>query len=355
MKVVLLSSANSIHTQRWANALVSRGVEVYLLSIHRALDGFDDRVNVHLLPITAPWGYISSSVALKKILARIQPDIVNVHYASGYGFLARLVGFKPTLLSVWGSDVYDFPEKSFFHRWLLKGNLKSATAIASTSHCMAKKTAETFQHKQVFITPFGIDEAIFFPKTLEHDNSTIVIGTVKTLKHVYGIDTLIKAFALVVQQYLGSHNLVLEITGGGPDMVALKNLAKSLGISEIVMFRGTVPHHQVVEHLNRLDIYVALSRYESFGVAILEASACEKPVVVSDADGPAEVTLDGQTGFVVPKENPQKATEAILKLVYDKKLRREMGKHGRMHALENYTWEKSLATMVDVYKKVINL
>jgi glycosyltransferase involved in cell wall biosynthesis len=280
---------------------------------------------------------------------------VNAHYATGYGLVARLVGFKPTLLSVWGSDVYDFPEKSFLHRWLLRGNLKSATAIASTSHCMAHKTAETFLYEKVFITPFGIDEQVFAPSEKSEDvKDQIVLGTVKTLKHGYGIDVLIQSFAQAFKTLGSPENLKLEISGGGPDLALLESLAKDLGGAKQVVFHGQVNHADVPKMLNRLDIYCVFSRFESFGVAILEASACEKPVIVSDADGPAEVTLDGQTGLVVPKEDIDASANTMVKLIQDEQLRKQMGKAGRQHVLENYTWDKSLDLMIDAYKETMD-
>lgn len=355
MKIALLSAANSIHTVKWANGLASRGVDLHLISAHPLTDRLHPCVTLHLLPFQAPWGYLASVFALRKLLAHIKPDLLNAHYATGYGLLARLCGFKPLLLSVWGSDVYDFPAKSVLHRAFLKGNLKSATAVASTSRCMGRKTAETFAHEQIFITPFGVDEQVFAPKRLERGVPSVVIGTVKTLKDKYGIDTLIEAFALVCAQVGNTIRLTLEITGGGPDLPKLQSLAQRLGVDEQVIFHGQLPHARVPEMLNRLDVYVALSRLdsESFGVAILEASACEKPVVVSDADGPAEVTLDGETGFIVPKNNAKAAAQAILKLVRDPALRWCMGEAGRAHVLEHYTWEKSINIMLEAYHSTI--
>jgi len=354
MKIVLLSGANCIHTARWANGLVQRGAEVHLISAHKNEHELDSSVRLYVLNNQAPFGYLTNLFQVKALLKRIQPDLVNAHYATGYGLLSRLVGFKPMLLSVWGSDVYDFPEKSLLPRWLLKRNLQAATAIASTSYCMARKTAETFKHSHVFITPFGIDENIFCFKDVDREESKLVIGTVKTLSSTYGIDTLIEAFALVVKNHVNPKQLVLEITGGGPDLDSLRALAINFDVENQVVFHGVVNHERVPELLNRLDIYVALSRLESFGVAILEASACAKPVVVSDADGPAEVTIDGVTGFIVPRGNPQAAADAILKLVKDKALRLQIGRAGRLHVLKNYTWDRSLDLMMDAYRKTID-
>lgn len=356
MKIVILSAANSIHTARWANGLVSRGIDVHLISAHCSSLDFDPRVNVHFLKYKAPFGYFLAVFEVRQLLKTIQPALVNAHFATGYGLLARLVRFKPSLVSVWGSDVYDFPERSFLHRWLLRGNLNSATAIASTSRCMARKTAETFLHKKVFITPFGIDEQVFSPSEKPEDvRDKIVLGTVKTLKHCYGIDVLIHAYAKAWKTLGSPDYLMLEISGSGPDLYELEDLARSLGVSKQVLFRRHVNHQEVPQVLNRLDIYCAFSRLESFGVSILEASSCEKPVIVSDADGPAEITQVGKTGLVVPIGNVDASAKAMIELIQDETLRLEMGRAGRQHVLDHYTWDKALVLLIDAYAETISM
>ncbi|MDX7817725.1 glycosyltransferase [Aeromonas caviae] len=356
MRVAILSAASCIHTTRWANGLAIKGIDVHLISAHNLSHELDARVKYYPLKIKAPLGYAFCIFELRKLLEKIQPDILNTHYATGYGVLSRLAGFRPTLLSVWGSDVYDFPEKSSIHRWLLKGNLKYATAIGSTSNCMSRKTKMTFDHKNIFITPFGIDEYIFKPQDKpSYLNDKTVVGTIKTLENKYGIDLLIQAFARVWHELGKPTGLVLEITGGGEDLHKLQGLAATLGIHEVTTFHGKVSHERVAEMINRLDIYMALSRLESFGVAVLEASACEKPVIVSNAEGLAEVTLDEKMGFIVPKENIEAAAQALMTLIMDENLRVKMGKEGRRHVLKHYTWEHSLNLMIEAYNKTANM
>ena len=352
MKVALLSSADSIHTARWANGLVTLGIDVHVISAHALNHDLDSRVNLHILPFKAPFGYILSVFYLRKLLNKIKPDILNAHYATGYGFLGNISGFKPLLISVWGSDVYSFPEKSFLHEFFLRKNIRSATAIASTSRAMAQRLNKIYHHSNLYITPFGIDEALFKPDNNDRLDNIITIGTVKTLSHTYGIDTLINAFAITCKKSKLSKQLRLEITGIGPDFQKMKDLAKKLNIDSQIIFHGAVPHEDIPQILNRLDIFVALSRFESFGVSILEASACEIPVLVSDAEGPSEVVLNGITGFIVPKDNAEKASVRLLELITNTEMRKEMGKAGRQHVLAYYTWEKSLQIMISAYQDI---
>lgn len=352
MKIVILGNAASIHIIRWANGLVERGLSVHVISAHKGIGGFDRRVVLHELQRKAPLGYVGAVFELRSLLRVIHPDVLNAHYATGYGFLARLSRFKPLLLSVWGSDVYLFPKKSIFHRALLRGNLNAASAVASTSLCMSRAVRENFRRGSIFITPFGIDEDDFTPPKIGCRGSAVVVGTVKSLKHEYGIDTLINAFSILLKDLGGDASLYLEVTGAGVELDNLKILAGELGIANRVTFHGQVPHSKVPAMLERLDIYVALSRSESFGVAILEAGACGKPVVVSDADGPAEVTIHETTGLIVKKDDPIAAAKAISKLVRNADLRIAMGRAGRAHVLKNYSWKRSVDLMLQAYEEV---
>lgn len=354
MKIALLSSAASIHTVRWANGLHAAGHQVHVVSQHPEVEAFASGVQVHLLPFRGVAGYFLMVPRVRHLLRQLRPDIVNAHYASGYATTARLVRYRPWLLSVWGSDVYDFPEKSALHRWLVRGNLQSAEAVASTSECMARRTSLIALPKHLFVTPFGVDESLFKPALTDGKKGNLVIGTVKTLSTKYGIDVLIHAFALIAKELGASIKLSLEITGSGPEEAVLKELVVQLGIASAVTFHGAVPHARVPEMLQRLDIFVALSRddSESFGVAAVEAAACGLPVVVSDAEGLAEVTRDGVTGFVVPRNNPKAAAIALARLVRDAKLRQAFGLAGREHVLTNYTWSQSLDKMIAVYENI---
>lgn len=356
MKIAILSASSSIHTIRWVNGLASRGLDVNLISCHKLKYQLNDGITYHQLPFNAPYGYILSFIALRKLLSRLKPDILNAHYASGYGLLARLCRYKPLLLSVWGSDVYTFPEHSVFCRKLIEKNLSSATAIASTSRCMALKASQIYSHQHVFITPFGIDENIFKPEFQSvNEASEVVIGTVKGLKRIYAIDNLIKAFHLVWLKIGKSYKLRLEISGSGPELENLKALVDDLGIGDLVVFHGAIAHEDVPVMLNRLTVFSALSREESFGVSILEAGSCGKPVVVSDADGFTEVVVPGQTGFIVPRDDIESTSNALIQVIVNHELQEKMSMAGRKHILDHYTWEKSIDTMIDAYCQTISL
>ncbi|HKV98041.1 MAG TPA: glycosyltransferase [Gammaproteobacteria bacterium] len=354
MKVVLLAPASSVHTMRWANGLAGRGLDVHVVSLHHATQAFSPSVILHALPFWSSAGYIVAARALRGLLSDVAPDLMNVHYATGYGLLARLSGFSPLLLSVWGADVYDFPRKSPVHRRIVRANLRCATQIASTSHCMARMVRRIYPAARVAVTPFGVDEEQFQEIPQVAGQHCLTVGTVKTLTPKYGVDTLIQAFARL-RPRAGVPALRLEITGDGPARQELESLSRDLGLGSAVVFHGEVSYDRVPSMLARLDIFVALSRLdsESFGVAAVEAAMCALPVVVSDVEGLAEVVEDGTTGFVVPRDDPDAAAQSLDRLISSAELRRQMGDAGRERALKLYTWRKSLDIMIETYKQTI--
>ncbi len=360
--VALLGPANSIHLQRWAIALAARGWRVSVVTQHAAgALPLPATVELHALPRRGAAGYFLNAPALARLLRQLKPDVLNAHYASGYGSTAALVGFTPTLLSVWGSDVYDFPFEAALKGWWLRRNLRRATALASTSHAMARQVQRlTPERQHIAITPFGVDMARFAPRADSPQADThpkrggLTLGIVKTLAPKYGIDLLLRAFEGLradADVRAAQPALRLLIVGDGPQRTELEMLARVLGITAHCEFAGAVAHADVPQWLHRLDVYAAPSRLdsESFGVAVVEAGACGLPVVVSDAGGLPEVVVDGATGLVVPRDNVAALQAALKGLVLDAAMRERMGRAARAHVLSEYEWGACVDRMVACY------
>jgi glycosyltransferase involved in cell wall biosynthesis len=353
MKIAFLAPHSSIHAVRWVNEMVYRGHEAHLITMHPGTELLREKVKIYILPHKAPLGYYLNAKIFKRLLHNIKPDLLNTHYASGYGTLARLSQFHPNLLSVWGSDVFDFPYQSWWKRIILKKNLLAADYIASTSSIMTRQVESIVKlRKEITITPFGIDCEKFMPNCKERDNKKIRIGTVKRMAPKYGISTLIKAYAIARRKGLQNSELIL--VGGGPQENELRIVVSKLGLTQEVKFIGSVSHADVPNWLNTFDIYCALSESESFGVAVIEASACEVPVIVSDVGGLPEVVEDGKTGFIIPLGQVEVVADKIIELAKNQELRHIMGKTGREVVLKQYEWQENADRMERLYSKIIS-
>ena len=287
---------------------------------------------------------------LKVYIKEIRPDILHAHYASSYGFLGALCNFKPYIISVWGSDVQSFPQNSFIHRRILRFSLNRSSIVLATSNSLADQT-KNFTQKKIIVTPFGVDIYKFnsIRSKRPFNENDLVIGTVKSLEKNYGINNLIKAFSIVRNKFKDIP-LKLLIVGTGSEEKNLKKLAKEMVVEDDCVFTGYINHNKIQDYHNMIDISVFLSDKEGFGVSILEAMACCKPVVVSNTGGLSEIVNDGQNGYFVSPNNPEEAANAIEKLVGDPELRIKFGVNGREKVKTHYNWDKSVDLMLDVYQ-----
>src|SRR5882762_3162302 len=353
-RICLLANLAVPHSVRWANHFRGKGYEVHVFSVgegHGVLEGI--RVHRLLEKLPLKLDYFREVRRVRDLVTAIRPAFVHAHYASGYGTLGRLIGFHPYIVSVWGSDVYEFPNRSPLHRWLLKRNLAAVDYLCSTSRDMARETGK-YTSKPVLITPFGVDCEVFSPRRDSvSEEKEFVVGTVRSMERSYGIDILLKAFKLLTDRHPSSP-CRLVIVGGGTLEAEYKRLAQRLGLGRRVHFAGRVTHDRVPEYLRSFSVFVALSRWESFGVAVLEASSCGIPVVVTNVGGLPEVVVDGTTGIVVPPKDEGAAAQALEALLLAPSLRERMGRAGQRWVQQSCRWDENARIMEDLYERVIS-
>jgi glycosyltransferase involved in cell wall biosynthesis len=119
-----------------------------------------------------------------------------------------------------------------------------------------------------------------------------------------------------------------------------------------VELRGWVEHEDLPAFLRELDVFVMPSTWEGFGVAAIEASAVELPVVASNIYGIPDAVRDGQTGLLVQSRNPGALADAIGRLIDDPMLRQSLGKAGREYVARHYDWSQNAAQMTSIYERL---
>ena len=168
-----------------------------------------------------------------------------------------------------------------------------------------------------------------------------------------GLDILIKAFKLLKdklakQDKALANKLRLLIVGDGALTMQLRNQVELAGLSNVSRIVGAVPHAQVKQYINEIDLFVVSSRIESFGVSVVEAAACERACIVSNVGGLPEVVLNEKTGLIVESEVPQAFADALEYLIFNRDVAIEMGKNARIYALEKYAENLTMKIMVEM-------
>lgn len=364
MKILLLSDTYSEHTEKWALGLAGKNVEIGIFSFNKASYNWYDHKNITVFyepkaginaeSIFTKLLYLKYINILKKNIKQFQPDILHAHYATSYGLVGALSGFHPFILSVWGADVYDFPMRSKFHKKIFQYNLKKADRILSTSNIM-KEEISKYTSKEVIVTPFGVDVEKFKKKDYPGKNKNVIhIGTIKPIEEKYGIIYIIEAAKLVIDRN-PDRSYKFYLIGDGSDLNFYKNIINSKNLETYFEVTGRIPFAEISNYHNLMDIFlnVSIDDSESFGVATVEAMACEKPVIVTNVGGLMEVVDRGKFGIVIPKKDANALADAIDKLIMDPEGTVQLGQRARQNVLDRYNWNENLEKMITIYNASI--
>jgi len=167
--------------------------------------------------------------------------------------------------------------------------------------------------------------------------------TVARLVPHKGQDVTLRALARIAAEFPA---LRYVIVGEGPDEPRLRDLARTLGVEDRVVFAGAMRDDELPAVYAGAALYVGLSRLlppinvEGFGISFVEAAASGVPSVAGDSGGVRSAVLDEQTGLVVPPEADDKVAEAIRLLLGDEPLRRRLGAGAREAALHRFNWDR---------------
>ena len=363
MRILLLSDTYSEHTEKWALGLANRGIGVGLFSFNKASYEWHSHPNITVFfepekkinaeSTLTKIAYLKYVTVLKGIIKHFKPDVLHAHYATSYGLVGALSGFHPYIISSWGTDVMKFPNKNFVAKSILKYNFRSADLLCATSNTI-KEYISKVTKKEVTVVPFGVDVSVFSSKIVDSlfEKDHFVIGSIKPLENLYNIDILIHSFALLLPKYPG---IKLLIAGEGSAEEELKNLATKLNVNDAVKFVGRIPFSEISNYYNMLHVLVNISEYESFGVSVIEAMACEKPVIVTNVGGLKDLVKDDSLGLKVDVRSIEQTTDAIELLITDKEKYTQVAKNARQYVIENYSWKNNLEQMINTYKSLIKV
>lgn len=204
------------------------------------------------------------------------------------------------------------------------------------------------------IIPNGVDAEFFNPDVPPLDNfldgkfNILFVGRMEKRK---GFDYLLEAYKQVKREIPRCRLIAV-----GPGIRLRHKYEKRVKRSglEDVVFSGYAPYHDLPRYYRTADIvcFPATGR-ESFGIVLLEAMAVGRPIVASQIDGYANVLQHGAEGLFVPPKNAEKLAQALIRLLTDEPLRRQMGARGRPKALE-YDWSHLARRVLAFYEETLN-
>lgn len=217
--------------------------------------------------------------------------------------------------------------------------------------------------------PFGINTKIFTPMPRDAtlcaqyhlaptDRVVMFLGGLDRAHYFKGVDVLLNAFARLRNSYkLKAISYKLLIVGDGDLRSQYERLARGLGVANQVIFAGYIPEPDKIKYFNLADVLAlpSIDKSEAFGIVLLEAMACAKPVVASSLPGIRSLVKHGESGYLVkPKENNDLA-QKITMLLSNDELRKLFGSAGRKRVEDFYNEEKIIKKLEEIYQEIRSL
>jgi len=206
---------------------------------------------------------------------------------------------------------------------------------------------------KIEIVPLAVETDIFKPLAkFDPENKNIIyVGRLHLRKK--GINDLLLAFQKVIKEIPKSK---LYLVGGGTDsdIEEIKKSIQELNLEKEVILVGPVPNKELPRYYALTQVAVVPSVWlEAFGRVAIEGMACGKPLVSTRVGGLAEINLDGETGLIVEPKNPSQLAEAILKILKNPDLAKEMSQKARERVEKFYTYEAVAEKLISIFKKLI--
>jgi len=317
-------------------ALAEKGHQVHFITYSQParLDYFSENVFYHEvnIPNYPLFQYPPYELALASKMVDIvqfeKLDVLHVHYAiphASAAYMAKQIlktkGIQiPVITTLHGTDI-TLVGKDASYEPVVTFSINQSDAVTSVSHDLRKETYEYFPiEKEIVVIPNFINMERFQKQRKEHFKSAIAPFGEKLLVHtsnfrgVKRIGDIIKIFKKVREQIPAK----LLLVGDGPERPKMENLCRKLNICQDVRFLGKL--EAVEELLSVADVFLMPSEKESFGLAALEAMACEVPVISSNAGGLPELNVHGYSGFVSNVGDVKDMVKNTLFLLQDDQL-----------------------------------
>ena len=350
-------------------ALAERGHEIHFIASdlpfrlsHVAGNIFFHEVNVQSYPLfDYPPYTLSLTSKMVDIAKHVGLDLLHVHYAlphASSAVMARQILAAedlhlPIVTTLHGTDITLIGQDPSFAP-VVTWSINESDGVTAVSDYLRQETYDHFEvSSDIEVIPNFIDTDRFVRQDKEHFKQALCPNGEKVIVHVSNFRP-VKNAPQVVEVFHrlqnGTSNVKLLLVGDGPDRVPTERMARDLGVYDDVRFLGK--QDPVEEILSIADVFLMPSGSETFGLAALEAMACEVPVVATNVGGLPELIVHGETGFLCPIDDIDEFTECTRTLLTDEEMHAEMAAAARRRAVETFDIERVVPRYEEYYEQV---
>jgi len=348
--------------------LAARGHTVHFISssLPTRLTELNERVRFHEVEMMSYplFEHQPYTLALATKMATVAEterlDLLHVHYAIPHSISAILARESlkphrhlPVITTLHGTDITLVgADRSYLP--ITRYGIVQSDGVTAISHYLKHATKEIFQFDDITVIPNFVCQTDYMRHPVEGLHRQLAPSGEVLLVHVSNFRPVkrpVDCVEILARVLRKTVNARLVMVGDGSERPNAEHRARCLGIFDKCSFVGKQP--KIVDYLSASDVLLLPSEQESFGLAALEAMACEVPVVASRVGGVPEVVSDGETGFLSDVGDVEKMDDDAVRLLVNAALRHEMGKRARQSAVSRYRTDIVIPQYIKFYEAVL--
>lgn len=357
IKLLIVGDTYQIHVRRWAEHFGLNGFDVSIIST----SGKIHPVKACKIIDISEHNACLQPFIIRKLIKKINPDILHAHSISRKSWFAALCNFHPFVLTAWGSDIFVDAHKNLLYKILAKYTIRKADLITANSHelknAVIRMGAKPSKCHRIL---WGVDAKIFnkHTNTLAEKkrfglDGKIVMFSGRHLFHKYNITTIVKAMPLIVEKY---KNVVLIVAGGADPQYEklIRQTARELMVESNIRYVGLLLPEQMALYYNLSDIFISVPSSDSAAISITEAMSCGCIPIVSDLKAVRELIEDKISGRLIPVDDHRALAHAVIDMLSNQKLAQAIRERNELSAKNNFDQKHWMEKMKELYLGLCN-
>jgi len=346
LAIALTQKAHNVHLFSW-------NLPVRLNTIYPNLIFHQIPLETHPL-FPHPFYTISLASFVHRIVEEYHLDIIHAHYVIPHTIstlIVKSIAQIKLITTLHGTDIYLLCNS---YKSLIEYGLNMSDGITAVSNHLINFTKQNFNIKKDINLIYNFVDTERFKRTKEKKlrkfyakKGEKILIHISNFRMIKRTPQIIEIFKHVLDKLAAK----LILIGEGPELDYVKNKAKQLGVDKDVYFLGAI--EETADILSIADLFLLVSEIESFGLAALEAMSCEVPVVAYQVGGIPELIINAETGFLIPSQDIQAFTAAVIKLLTDKELYIKFAKASRMIATQKFNKDYIVAMYEKYYESIL--
>lgn len=327
MRLCLIANPNSIHTRRWVRHFADLGHDLHLIGEKTLTTQPPAGAAFHDLTQqnnAAKLRYLVWAQAVRRLVRQIQPDVLHAHQVASAGWLGAAAGFRPLLVTAWGSDLLLGAARSPVQRQLARWTLRRADYITCVSQPLLEAAlALGVDRQRIELAPWGVDTTVFRPGDTSATLGVTgeagpLVLSIRGVQPVYQPLTVAAAIPLVLARRPDARFMIRTYSADAGLLAEFRRQVAAAGAADAVAYVGDLPDDRAIADLYRqAAVVISVPSSDGAPQSVLEAMACGAAPVVSDLPSLRAWVRPEQEGLLTPVGDARALADAVVRLLDD--------------------------------------